>query len=255
MQDVKVLLVQTDIAWGNPSNNYTKIETLISDSTADLIVIPETFSTGFSMNVSEIAEPANGPTTNWMKETAKFKNAVITGSVIIRENNFVYNRLLWATPEGEVFTYDKKHLFGLMGETKSFAPGDARKIFTIKGWRFCTNVCYDLRFPVWCRYQNDYDALLFVANWPAARKHAWKILLNARAIENQSYVIGVNRVGMDVNNIEFGGDSTVIDPLGEIISILDSQESTATALLSSEKLESFREKLPFLIDRDHFKLV
>ncbi len=254
MQDLKVLLVQTQTIWERPQDNFTNLDQLLHQQPADLIVLPETFSTGFSMNAHALAETMDGPAVSWMKKTAKSFNAVITGSVIISSEGRFFNRLLWVSPDGGIEYYDKRHLFGLMGEDKDYSSGTERKVFLLGNWRICPQICYDLRFPVWCRNQDDYDVLLFVANWPTVRRTAWNILLHARAIENQCYVIATNRVGRDGNDLEFGGGSLVIDPLGKTLEELGSEQQISTVILQHAELTTIRSKLPFLKNRDSFLL-
>ena len=254
MQNLEVLLVQSELAWEQPSKNLDNFAMLLAGKTADLIVLPEMFTTGFSMNPKPFAEPMNGETVSWMKHLAARTKAVVTGSVMISDGGKFFNRLLWVTPTGEVLFYDKRHLFGLLGEQDVYTAGSARKVFNLGPWRVCPQICYDLRFPVWCRNQNDYDVLLFVANWPRIRAVAWNALLQTRAIENQCYVIGVNRVGTDGNGLEFGGESQVIDALGTRIIHLDNSPNIAAITLKREELEGIRAKLPFLKDRDNFDI-
>jgi omega-amidase len=251
--------IQSDTIWEDSAANLRNLDALLSSSqsqgpAADIIVLPETFSSGFSMNASHLAETMDGRVVEWMKENAAHYSAVITGSVIIQENKQYYNRLLWVTPSGGVEFYNKRHLFSLMGEHLSYAPGNERKVFLREGWRICPQICYDLRFPVWCRNQGDYDALVFVANWPSVRHLAWKTLLRARAIENQSYVLGVNRSGVDGNKIDFGGCSLAFDPLGEPLAELGSSQASFQISLDANRLKEVRQKFPFLNDRDSFAL-
>ncbi len=254
MQDLKVVIVQPDVIWERPDKNLAHLEQLVQNQSADLIVLPEMFSTGFSMKAKELAEPMDGQTVFWLKRIAKTRQSVVTGSVIITAGGQFYNRLLWVTPDGTIEHYDKRHLIGLMGETEQYSPGRERKILKLNGWRVCPQICYDLRFPVWCRNQDDYDLLLFVANWPSPRHTAWTTLLHARAIENQCYLIGVNRVGKDENGYQFNGGSRVVDPLGNAVSELQAEEGIITATLLSDELVSLRMKLPFLRDRDSFSI-
>jgi predicted amidohydrolase len=223
------------------------------------------FTTGFTMNPEQLAEPADGPTIQWLKAKAKEKNSVITRSVSVKDGQNFYNRLFWTEPSGTVSHYDKRHLFRLAKEDEHYSMGDKKITRSVAGFNVCPLVCYDLRFPVWCRntftktgnpYQAAYDVLVFVANWPEVRSYPWKQLLIARAIENQCYVIGVNRIGLDGNNIAHSGDSMVINPRGEIISKTKAhEESTETVELSMAYLEEFRKVFPVGLDADDFTLL
>ncbi len=253
---MRVTLIQTNLHWENPTANRemfsAKFANLIGKT--DLVVIPEMFTTGFSMQSKELAETMDGPTVHWMKDAAFEIGAVITGSMIIQEGEDFFNRLLWATPTGEIFHYDKKHLFTLAGEQKHFAPGTERITIDYMGWKICPLICYDLRFPVWSRNTEDYDLLLYVASWPDRRREAWQTLLKARAIENQCYTIGVNRVGEDGSKLSYAGDSTLIDFAGKSLLAVETVEGEFTAEISLSKRQDFIGKLPFLEDRDQFTL-
>lgn len=257
MEDLNVALIQAPLAWENPTANRDYFTTKIKNITTktDLILLPEMFTTGFTMNARLNAETMNGNTINWMKTTAKNSNAAIAGSSIITENGKFYNRLLFITPQGEVFYYDKKHLFTLANEQENYSPGTKKLIIDYKGWKICPLICYDLRFPVWARNVEDYDVLLYVANWPELRTKAWDVLLQARAVENMAYCIGVNRVGKDGKGFNYVGHSAVYDCLGEKISTGDFEKETIfTVTLSKEHLLKNREKLRFLDDKDIFEL-
>ena len=226
---------------------------------AEIVVLPEMFSTGFSMNAETLAETMEGPTVDWMKRISAENRLILTGSLIIKEEKKYYNRLIWMMPNGEYGYYDKRHLFAYSGEDKDFSSGNKRLITSVKGWKLNMLVCYDLRFPVWARQSPkdenrgyEYDVLVYVANWPERRSHAWKTLLCARAIENQCYVIGVNRVGRDGNDINYSGNSLVIDPLGEVLYHMADDEDVFTITLQKERLEEVRTKFPFLKDADGF---
>lgn len=225
----------------------------------EIVVLPEMFSTGFSMQPRKLAEKMDGETVQWMKRIAAAKKVVLTGSVIIEENGHYYNRLLWVLPDGQLGYYDKRHRFAFAGEDKEYTPGNKRLIAQVKGWKINLQVCYDLRFPVWARQQvNDvpeYDVLLYVANWPERRSHAWKSLLTARAIENQCYVVGVNRVGIDGNGINHSGDSMVLDALGTILYHKQDEEDIYTLVLERSGLTEVREKFPFWKDADQFNIL
>lgn len=254
---LKVTLIQSKLHWEQVDANLNMFSEKIDSiaETTDLIILPEMFSTGFSMNASTLAEETNGKTLNWMISEAKKSNAALTGSVIISENNTFYNRLFFVFPNGEYKMYDKKHTFTLAGEHKTYSKGTKRLVVDYKGWKICPLVCYDLRFPVWARNTVDYDVLLYVANWPKKRVAAWDALLKARAIENMSYCVGVNRIGLDGNNHEYSGHSAVYDVLGELISTKELEtEFTQTLTLTKEHVNSTRDQLRFLQDRDLFEL-
>ncbi len=263
MQDLKVTIVQADLAWENKEKNlrhFSDLLTTVADT--DLIVLPEMFSTGFTMQAKELAEPLTGKSIDWMKQTAAQKNAVITGSLIIDEDNKYFNRLIWMEPDGNFLTYDKRHVFTLAGEEKHYTPGKGKIFPEVCDWKILPLICYDLRFPVWARQSppftelgsKPYHALVYVANWPERRIYAWQQLLIARAIENQCYVIGVNRVGDDGNNIHYNGYSCVIDPMGEKLLESVNDEAVHTITLSAQRITDIRERLPFLDDRDEFEL-
>lgn len=255
MKNLRVTLIQSKLHWENiPANLELFSEKISSVSNTDLIVLPETFTTGFSMN-PKFAEPMSGRAVNWMKKTARDKNCVVCGSLMITEDGKLYNRLVWMQPDGNFHTYDKRHLFCISDEPKFFTAGTERLIVELNGWKICPMICYDLRFPVWARNTGaDYDVLMYVANWPERRNVAWKILLPARAIENQSYVIGVNRAGIDEKGIAHTGDSMVIDPLGKNLYNKEHEEDVFTIELSYVELMKTREQLPFLKDADDFLL-
>lgn len=248
-----IALVQSDLFWNEPLANKNRFDTLLTSvQHADVIILPEMFTTAFCMQGS--AEPMNGATVQWMLQKAKSLNAAICGSLIIREDNQQYNRFVWVTPNGEIEYYNKRHLFSLMGEGEKFKAGVERKLIHYKDWKICPQICYDLRFPVFSRNDLGYDVLLYIANWPLRRIVAWDKLLQARAIENQSYVVAVNRVGEDINNISFAGHSAVYDAFGETLVFLGKEEKVELVTLHKESLTETREKLPFLDDRDRFTL-
>jgi len=252
---LNVALVQTSLVWENPKANRTHIEDKVSSITADLIVLPEMFSSGFTMNASEVAETMDGETIAWLKALSKTKNAAIVGSLVIKENENYYNRLVFVEPNGTLTTYDKRHTFTLAGEHKVYTAGSEKTIIDYKGFKICPLVCYDLRFPVWARNSENYDVLIYVANWPKVRIAAWDALLKARAIENMSYCIGVNRVGLDGNNYEYSGHSAVYDVLGHRMdSIPESTETVEVITLEKSHITKYRERLGFLKDRDNFNL-
>jgi len=253
-----VVLIQTPLIWENPIENRRSLNDKINAITTriDLIVLPEMFTSGFTMNAPVIAETMAGETIAWLKEKAKEKQAVIIGSLVISENDNFYNRLVCVEPSGHITHYDKRHTFTLAGEHKVYTAGTEKVIFNYKGWKICPLVCYDLRFPVWARNVEDYDLLLYVANWPKVRINAWDTLLKARAIENMSYSIGVNRVGLDGNNYEYTGHSAAYDVLGNRIdTISENKEATEIVILDKAHIKKYREKLNFLNDKDGFNLI
>lgn len=258
-----ITLVQSNLHWQDAGTNLQMFShKLTSVSDTDLIVLPEMFSTGFSMAAEQLAEEMDGKSVSWMRDLAKQKNAVVTSSLIIKEPNpdieeawCYFNRLIWMKPDGKCLTYDKRHLFSLSGEEKVFEAGTEKIIVELNGWKICPLVCYDLRFPVWSRNTVDgYDILLYVANWPERRIQAWKYLLIARAIENQCYTIGLNRVGNDGNDIYHSGDSMAVDALGNILYHKEQVEDVTTIELHYEDLQKLRETLPFLKDADSFEV-
>ena len=258
MKDLTISIIQSSLHWENIDANLNMFSEKIFSikEKSDLIVLPEMFSTGFTMNNKPLAEKMTGRTVEWMKRMAKEKNCVVTGSVIIEEKKKYYNRLIWMMPNGKFKTYDKRHLFRYAGEEKYYSAGKKKLIVKLNGWKVCPLVCYDLRFPVWIRNKNkQYDVLLFVANWPERRNYPREALLLARAIENQSYVIGVNRVGKDGGDINHSGDSVFINPQGEVISKANPNEETImTVALSYSALEEWRKKFPAWMDADKFRL-
>ena len=262
MQTLRVSLVQGATRWHDPAGNREYYGSLIAPiaGRTDLVVLPETFTSGFSNEAIHNAETMDGPSVAWLREKAKELDAAITGSVQLRAGEGVFNRLLFVTPDGEVRHYDKRHLFRYADEHKRYASGRDKLIVEWKGWRICPLVCYDLRFPVFSRNGHDpqrgfgYDLVLFVANWPAARAHAWRTLLRARAIENLSYCLGVNRVGIDGNQLPYSGDSAVLDYLGQAMADLGAQEQTVTVTLDPAALAAFRQKFPAWMDADAFEL-
>lgn len=258
MQDeLKTALIQTELVWEDPMRNRDALAKKIHgiNEAVDLIILPEMFSTGFTMNAPAIAETMQGDTVRWMKYIAANKGTAIVGSIVIAENDNFYNRLLFVRPTGALEHYDKRHTFTLAGEDKVFASGSERVMVNYKGWRICPLVCYDLRFPVWARNTEDYDAVIYVANWPEPRINAWDALLKARAIENMSYCIGVNRVGPDQSGYAYPGHSAVYDGLGKEISNFEANiEQVETVILSKSHLNTIREKLRFLDDMDPFNL-
>ncbi len=264
MQDLRVSIVQGETRWHDPAGNRDYYGRLVAPlaGTTDLVVLPETFTSGFSNDAIDKAEGMDGPTVAWLREQANALAAVVTGSVQLRVGNEVFNRLLWATPAGELKHYDKRHLFRYAGEHKRYAAGRDRLAVELKGWRINPLVCYDLRFPVFARNrydverekQLDFDLQLYVANWPSARAYPWKTLLRARAIENLCYVVGVNRVGTDGNGLHYSGDSAVIDFLGQPASECADQEVVVTTTLQAAELAAHRERFPAMLDADAFSI-
>ncbi len=254
MENLRVSLLQAELAWEDKAANLQNLGKKIAAFTAaaDLILLPEMFTTGFSMNAPALAESMDGPTMQWLANQAAKSHAVIAGSFIALENNRYYNRLVWMRPDGSFEVYDKRHLFAYAGEDNTYTAGEKKLIVSLKGWKICPLICYDLRFPVWSRNVEDYDLLLYVANFPERRRHAWKSLLIARAIENQVYTIGVNRVGKDGQDIAYSGDSCVVDYEGNVLYHLADEEGVHTIELSASAQQVFREKFPFLKDRDGF---
>jgi len=252
IQDLQVAVVQFDLVWESKQANLDRCDFIFQNiGEASLIVLPEMFTTGFSMNVKSLAEPMDGPTVDWMSSRAEKLNAAIAGSAIIEENGNFYNRMIWATPDGNIQWYDKRHLFAIGDEHLNYTPGGQRVTIEWKGWRIRPLICYDLRFPVWSRNQDNYDLLLYVANWPSPRHHVWKNLLIARALENQCWCVAVNRTGSDGMGLSYLGDSVLIDPRGTA-EWLGNQEVVRTFSLSYLELHTFREKFPILRDRDEF---
>lgn len=263
MQDLKITLIQSALHWQNPEANRAMFEEKIwqINEQTDVIILPEMFSTGFSMESEKLAEPMNFTTFKWMRQMAEQTKAAITGSVIIKDNGKYFNRLLWVQPDGQYKTYDKKHLFRMAVENDHFSAGDQKLVVEWKNWRICPLVCYDLRFPVWSRntylsdlHRMNYDLILFVANWPAARVTAWDVLLKARAVENLAYAAGLNRVGEDGNDVAYNGHSAVIDFKGTAITELGEKESMVTVQLSAEELARYRKKFPAYLDADQFAI-
>lgn len=256
MSTLSVTIVQASLRWHDAAANREQFTGVIEKLQAptDLIVLPEMFTTGFSMDAPELAETMEGESLAWMRQMASSANAAICGSLIIADGGVYYNRFVCACADGGLHYYDKRHLFRLADEQKHYAPGHAQLVVDIKGWRVCPLVCYDLRFPVWSRNRGHYDLLLYVANWPERRHHAWETLLRARAIENLAYVAGVNVTGRDGNDITYAGGSSIIDYLGEDVVNLGGQEGAGTATLELDALRSFRERFAFHQDADAFTI-
>jgi predicted amidohydrolase len=277
MSALTFTLIQTSLYWEDKAANLAMLEEKIMNikDKTEVVVLPEMFNTGFSMQPEKFAEKMNGETVNWMKRVSAEKRVVLTGSLMIEEEGNYYNRLIWMLPNGQYGFYNKRHLFAYANEDKHYTAGEKRLIASVKGWRINLLVCYDLRFPVWSRQSKavlskeaepstngdgsvsgcEYDVLVYVANWPERRNHAWKTLLQARAIENQCYVIGVNRVGNDGNDIYHSGDSCVISPLGEVLYSKVNDEDIFTITLDKSQLEEIRKKMPFWKDADPFMIL
>ncbi|MBS1948858.1 MAG: amidohydrolase [Bacteroidetes bacterium] len=262
MTTLTITLIQSHLHWGDKSSNLDMFEEKIAGikEKTEIVVLPEMFSTGFQMDPGSFAEKMDGPTIEWMRKIAAEKRVALTGSVIIEEEGKYYNRLIWMLPNGQMGHYDKRHRFAYAGESEKYTAGNKRLVASIKGWKINLLVCYDLRFPVWCRQspknerpnELEFDLLIFVANWPERRNHAWKSLLVARAIENQSFVIGLNRVGEDGNKLYHSGDSMIIGPLGEVLYHQAHKEDIFTYSIHKETLTEAREKFPFWKDADRF---
>ncbi len=255
--ELNIALIQSNLVWENPEANRKSFENKIStiSNDIDLIVLPEMFTSGFTMNAQSVAESMTEETIIWLKTISKEKGVAIVGSLVISDNNNYYNRLVFVEPSGRLTYYDKRHTFTLAGEHKVYTAGTEKIVLDYKGWKICPLICYDLRFPVWARNVDNYDALIYVANWPKVRINAWDALLKARAIENMSYCVGVNRVGLDGNNFEYSGHSGVYDVLGHRMDeIPENEEAVEVITMTKEHIKTYREKLNFLNDRDEFSL-
>lgn len=272
MAGLNITTIQSNLHWEDKTANLQMFEEKIKSikEKTEIIVLPEMFSTGFSMRPGELAEKMDGPTVQWMKKVAAEKRVVLTGSIIAEEQGNYYNRLVWMLPDGKFGVYDKRHRFAYAGEDEKFRAGTKRLIASVKGWKINLLICYDLRFPVWARQSSnsnalskgqggdttlEYDVLIYVANWPDRRIHAWRTLLQARAIENQCYVVGVNRVGNDGNGIHYTGETMIVDPLGEVLYTKKDEEDIFTIELDRDRLTSVREKFPFWQDADRFQIL
>jgi predicted amidohydrolase len=263
MSTLTITTIQSELSWEDKATNLSMFENKINsiEEETEIIILPEMFSTGFSMNPEKFAETMDGDAVQWMKKVSAENNIILTGSIIIEEEGNYYNRLIWMLPNGQNGHYDKRHRFAFAGEDEKYTAGTKRLIASAKGWKINLQVCYDLRFPVWSRQspanpiELEYDLLIYVANWPERRSIAWKTLLVARAIENQCYVVGVNRVGNDGNNIYHCGDSMVVDPLGEVLYYKRDEEDISTIVLDKTHLQNIREKFPFWKDADRFLIL
>lgn len=253
---IRVCLVQPSIIWEDAAANMGMLNALIDSGMkdVDLLILPETFSTGFTMNAGGLAEEGNGPALSWMKQMAGDHKMHVSGSIIVRESNNIFNRLYWVSPDGVEGHYDKRHLFRMGRENEYFTPGESRVIFRLGKFRFLPQICYDLRFPVFARNRNDYDVLFYVANWPAPRHGVWETLLRARAIENQACVIGVSRSGVDGEGVNYLGGSCVVDPRGSVEHMLGPEPGILNFSIDLKKIREFREKFPVWKDADMFSL-
>lgn len=256
MRDLSVTLVQADLAWLDPPANRRRLDALIGEheTPGSLVVLPEMFATGFTLEPAPCAETMDGESVAWLAATAQRHGVTLCGSLVIRDGPRFHNRLVWMPPDGAWRCYDKRHLFRMAGEHERYSPGHERVVMMLDGWRVCPLICYDLRFPVWSRGADAFDLQLYVANWPAARRSAWRALLPARAVENQCYAIGVNRVGTDGNAVAYCGDSLVADHLGNVVADLGDGERVVTVHLDADALLRYRAKFPAWQDADAFRL-
>ena len=255
--ELHIVGIQANLVWENPKENLTYFEEKIKDLSkeTDLVVLPEMFTTGFTMHPENVAETMDGNTVSWMKRMASKRQIAITGTLVIEDDKKYYNRLVFVHPSGEIETYNKRHSFTLTGEDKVYTSGNKKLIVDYKGWRICPLICYDLRFPAWSRNTENYDLLIYMANWPVKRIKAWDMLLKARAIENMSYTIGVNRTGKDANEYDYSGNSLIVDYLGEELSKLNKNEAgIIMATLAKTDQDKIRENLGFLNDKDSFTI-
>jgi predicted amidohydrolase len=266
MANLTITTIQTNLYWEDKKANLKALEEKITGikEKTEIVILPEMFSTGFSMRPRQLAETMEGETIQWMKRVSAAKKIILTGSVIIEDGGNYFNRLVWMLPNGQYGIYDKRHRFAYGGENDEFSAGSKRLIASVKGWKINLLVCYDLRFPVWARQSLplgetqkalEYDMIIYVANWPDRRVHAWKTLLQARAIENQCYVAGVNRIGDDGSNIHYSGESLIVDPLGEVLYQKKDVEDVFTITLDKDHLDTVREKFPFWRDADQFQIM
>lgn len=259
MSHLRLTLIQSNLAWEDRNKNLAQFEEKLKqiEGHKEIVILPETFTTGFSMKPAALAEGMDGESVSWMKEMARKYGIILTGSLMIKDGDHYYNRLVWMQPDGNYGTYDKRHLFSYAGEDADFHRGEKRFIASVKGWKICTMICYDLRFPVWSRMQStdEYDVLMYIANWPAKRIQAWTSLLQARAIENQCYVVGLNRTGQDGNGLIYPGESRVIDPLGQVLYAGGETEDIFSITLDMAYLLEIRRTFPFQNDKDEFILL
>jgi omega-amidase len=257
MDNLKITVFQGYLFWENIDKNLQNISLRLSNirEKTNLIILPEMFTTGFTMQAAALAEPMNGKSMKWMLKTAKEFDCVVTGSLIIKDGDKYYNRLIWMRPDGSFECYDKRHLFAMGKEDETYAAGTKKLVVELNGWKICPMICYDLRFPVWMRnVNNEYDLMIIVANWPERRSHHWRSLITARAIENQAYVIAVNRVGHDGHEVYHSGDSTCIDPMGNVVYYKRDEEDLYTFPIIADEVTKTRRALPFLKDADDFNI-
>lgn len=265
-KDLKIEGIQARLVWNDKAQNKAHFETFFEQIAPDthIVLLPETFNTGFSLSTNEMAERIeSSETIAWMAHWSRKMRKILAGSLLVKDGAQVFNRFIWMQPDGQFHHYDKRHLFGFAGEDKVIDAGNARKIVQVNGWKINLQVCYDLRFPIWARQPNAtsdegtelYDMMIYIANWPSVRISAWDILLKARAIENQSYVIGINRVGPDGNNIPHNGNSAFIDPFGNELAFLTEEEGILSHTFRGEDLDKIRRKIPFLKDRDQYHII
>ncbi len=256
MHNLQLAFIQTELVWESANKNRAQIENQLKalDTSTDLLILPEMFNTGFSMDSHKNSETMDGDTLHWMREIAERHQLTVTGSLAIKDGKNHYNRLIWMPADGHFQYYDKRHLFRMAGEHRNYQAGNTKIIVELNGWKVCPLICYDLRFPVWCRNNPHYDLMIFVANWPERRCHAWKTLLNARAIENIAYVVGVNRIGQDGNGYEFLGDSRAIDYNGQLLVDAQSSPGLFHTTLDAAALIQFRQQFSFHHDADNFSL-
>jgi predicted amidohydrolase len=255
MENLKITIIQPDIIWENIQANLDKYSAIIDGIVStDVIILPEMFTTGFTMKPENLKERMDGNSVRWMKKMANEKDASVVGSLIIEDEGVIFNRAVWVFPDGKTEFYDKRHLFTMGQEHLHYSSGNKKMIVEYKGWRFCPLICYDLRFPVWSRNDENYDVLIYMANWPSPRHHHWKTLLVARAVENQSFCIGVNRTGIDGSGLKYSGDSCLVSPKG-FAEFLGENEAAKTFKISYSELHELRKNFPFLADRDQFQIV
>ena len=254
--ELNVALIQTDLLWEQPQANRKHIETYFEQLTSntDVVFLPEMFSTGFTMRPELVAESMSGVTIQWMKQWSEKLQVAVAGSIAIEEEDQFYNRFVWVNADGSIHHYDKRHRYTPAGEDLAYQAGETDGIIDFKGWKVCLRICYDLRFPVWSRNTSDYDLLVFVANWPAPRIHAWDTLLQARAIENMTFTLGVNRIGSDANDNIYPGHSAAYDPLGACLGTAENKPGLTQVTLNKNDQEAIRTQLNFLNDRDSFLL-
>jgi predicted amidohydrolase len=254
MENLKITIIQPNIIWEDIKSNLEKYSEIITGiEQTDVIILPEMFTTGFSMKPEILNEKMDGISVKWMKAIATEKDASVVGSLIIEEDGKIFNRAIWVFPDGKIEFYDKRHLFTMGQEHLHYSPGNEKAVVKFRGWKFCPLICYDLRFPVWSRNAENYDVVIYMANWPSPRHHHWKALLVARAVENQSYCIGVNRTGIDGSGLKYSGDSCMISPKG-FAEFLGENETVKTFVISHSELHEYRKNFPLLADRDEFQI-